>query len=721
MSDIGQKPVRGGNGLYQCGHCKRNYTRADHLIRHIRSQNKGSPNSIETQESENGKQSDITSAASKPTTDDANENCNFCEDSLQESRLSDFDWLPSMQSQPQESLGPDSSFDFNLTKADLEFLDSLNSSTSFNRPKTASEHHSSPKELESSVISETEALHNSPLAHWTPRAEDNAYMDQRYLSIPEHLDRPSSTPITFERLSASCRDSAFAVVATLCRQRNFDRILDCFPSAKLLDRLIQKFLNQQRKELDAWIHEPTIDLKQQRPELIIALAAAGAVLSSNDALKRLGYALLEIARIHLTQNIENDNSLTRNLRSQQAYALVLQVGLWSGDKRRMEIAESLEQPLVTMLRRTFRFRDQEYADIVPPNTADEKELEIFWHQWVELESYKRLVYHMFLHDIQAAILLSTNPLISHAELTLPFPCDRRLWEARTAKEWKEIYTEGSYQSCRKIPSLADVLRDLSALGQFPDIGDYQLAALISVHGIYTIVADCNHTRNGQCGSWGNLLFQSWQRELQKVLETFGVAVVESLVSSSPLVSLVHQTISLSLYVPLDILEAFAGKDGQEKAIEARRTIADNVGTSNFRQACWHAGQILRVAKSMPAGSLTNFCTTCLYFAALSLWTYGTIFLDRALDLAVTFQQNLLILDGETQGTSLHWFIVSGKGHPAILSEYGPVTLERRCDVIRVFKQVLQLNHDGKPISQQIQTLYCALLALESFSKVTDTY
>jgi hypothetical protein len=36
------------------------------------------------------------------------------------------------------------------------------------------------------------------------------------------------------------------------------------------------------------------------------------------------------------------------LKQQQEYVLILQIGLWSGDKRRVEIAESFAQPVVTV-------------------------------------------------------------------------------------------------------------------------------------------------------------------------------------------------------------------------------------------------------------------------------------------------------------------------------------------------------------------------------------
>ena len=45
---------------------------------------------------------------------------------------------------------------------------------------------------------------------------------------------------------------------------------------------------------------------------------------------------------------EADNRLIRSLRPLQAFAVQLNIGLWSGDKRKMEIAESFVLPLITV-------------------------------------------------------------------------------------------------------------------------------------------------------------------------------------------------------------------------------------------------------------------------------------------------------------------------------------------------------------------------------------
>jgi hypothetical protein len=50
--------------------------------------------------------------------------------------------------------------------------------------------------------------------------------------------------------------------------------------------------------------------------------------------------------------------MTRDLQVLQAYALQLDIGLWSGDRRKMEIAESHAQPLVTVNEHTSGISDQ---------------------------------------------------------------------------------------------------------------------------------------------------------------------------------------------------------------------------------------------------------------------------------------------------------------------------------------------------------------------------
>ena len=111
-----------------------------------------------------------------------------------------------------------------------------------------------------------------------------------------------------------------------------------------------------------------------------------------------------------------------------------------------------------MLRRSSRFKAEVYPTIILAESENGSILEQKWRQWVEAESFKRyvaepkcnnikiligsrLVYHMFIHDVQASVLLSINPLISYVELDLPLPSCRKLWDAKSATDWKMFYLE----------------------------------------------------------------------------------------------------------------------------------------------------------------------------------------------------------------------------------------------------------------------------------------
>lgn len=86
----------------------------------------------------------------------------------------------------------------------------------------------------------------------------------------------------------------------------------------------------------------------------------------------------------------------------------IDIGIWCGYKRQMEIAESNLQPLCTVrcihkpllhvliigyqaLRKAGAFNKSFYKRIVPTLDDDNVTLEQKWRQWVEQESYKRSV------------------------------------------------------------------------------------------------------------------------------------------------------------------------------------------------------------------------------------------------------------------------------------------------------------------------------------------
>ena len=106
--------------------------------------------------------------------------------------------------------------------------------------------------------------------------------------------------------------------------------------------------------------------------------------------------------------VEEDNSAVRNLQYIQASMIWLDVCSFCGFKRKMEIAESNLQPLVTVrlprpvrtsfidaiwqaLRRFNKFESFSYDRVVPMPDDSREVVKEKWYSWVEQESYKRSV------------------------------------------------------------------------------------------------------------------------------------------------------------------------------------------------------------------------------------------------------------------------------------------------------------------------------------------
>jgi hypothetical protein len=99
--------------------------------------------------------------------------------------------------------------------------------------------------------------------------------------------------------------------------------------------------------------------------------------------------LLEIVRVSLAHLVESDNSVLRDLQYFQASMMWLDIGIFCGYKRKMQIAESHLQPLCTALRRAGAFDRSFYSDTQPVQALGGVSVEDAWLQWIQQESLKR--------------------------------------------------------------------------------------------------------------------------------------------------------------------------------------------------------------------------------------------------------------------------------------------------------------------------------------------
>jgi hypothetical protein len=330
-----------------------------------------------------------------------------------------------------------------------------------------------------------------------------------------------------------------------------------------------------------------------------------------------------------------------------------------------------------MMRYRGKFSRSHYPQIVIDAADSGKTLEDKWKKWSDLESWKRLVFHAYLRDAQVSMTQFSNMSMSYADLTLPLPASRDLWEARTVEEFKCLYLEKEAGEGKPAPCLGDVLRDISVLAANRRRLDMRLAISICLHGFWALIWEYRQKNavfrvksdNPMALNNNNLLLSSQHHELCQMLRTFHIAITASQGAISPQESLVLHLLQFNLHVSLDDLQLFAGKDGDDEARRIYPTLQRWSESQHARQALWHAGQILRQAKLFPTGHLKDFYAIAVHHAALCVWAYGVVTKamrrpNSQLTMQYTNLPDLTYLDGE-DSVAVQRYIAVGHGRPAI--------------------------------------------------------
>lgn len=525
---------------------------------------------------------------------------------------------------------------------------------------------------------------NSPW-RWNPTTRDSGYCEQENLTVPQtdtlltQVDR-----IISDKLDPSIRDRILASVLSECRGNDtLRRVASSFPSTEILESLSNIFVASHMSSVSSWLHLPTFQLNSSHPELIACFASAGAAIYPNMTLRRFGQALQEVVRLTLPGRFEESHLRINDIGLVQTLVLMQDLGLWSGNRRKMEIAECHLNIPITMMRYRNKFKRSYYSRIVVTAEDQGEVLEQKWKHWREQESWKRLIFHCHLRDAQKSLITLTPPQVSYAELTLPLPEAKQLWFATTAKEWQTQYLARGEPSSNVLPSLVTLFQDISALGRDRHRLDIQYAIAIYLHGVWSLIWELRQlaavqrhsifsrnsastTPGSQMGTQdpASLLLKSRHHEICKMLEDFSSATSDwNELSAQETLTL--NLLQLHLLVSMDELQILSGRENEEQARRVFIHLQTWAESEEARRALWHAGQVLRMAKLFPSGHLKDFYAIGVHHAALTIWTYGVI--KNAAgpgNLSGLSLGDLVYLDGP-QTSQVTQFINFGQGCPAI--------------------------------------------------------
>lgn len=330
-----------------------------------------------------------------------------------------------------------------------------------------------------------------------------------------------------------------------------------------------------------------------------------------------------------------------------------------------------------MLRRAGRFNRSPYPpiDVAEGDTGDL--LEKKWLQWTQQESMKRVQYHAFLHDSRVSLALHVSPVISYAELQLPFPACRELWAARSAEQWKKAFLDRNLGPVPRVVSLTEALQDMSSITPCRAQVDVHYSALILLHGLWSLVWEyrqLNSIGGVQSKYWNGLVLSSRHAELCSALQQYRLDSLKWGILC-PRVRIVLELISLHLHMSLEELQLYAGKENVEEAQKVYHQARSWFDSQASRQAIWHAGQLLRAASCFSPGSLYDCFVIAVYHASMAFWSFGVVGRSdgmpaSSLRTGAHAQRGPLIYLNEEETLDLPGFVAQARGVPGLTGKDG---------------------------------------------------
>lgn len=202
--------------------------------------------------------------------------------------------------------------DFDLTAIDLQLLSQpIVPYSPKHLPTAADENNGPPSRAEyingpgiDPIV--VEAFQKS-LWRWTPGRTDQAHCEQSNLSLPNNIGAPNSPTSRphVEALTQLARDKILAMILDTCERDAIPHIVTSFPSAELLDHLMQESMYHHDRESNPFVHIPTFRPRDMHAELVASIVFFGAVRSPMLLIRKLGFALQESVRLALPKAVRH--------------------------------------------------------------------------------------------------------------------------------------------------------------------------------------------------------------------------------------------------------------------------------------------------------------------------------------------------------------------------------------------------------------------------------
>ncbi|KAF2014099.1 hypothetical protein BU24DRAFT_348292 [Aaosphaeria arxii CBS 175.79] len=531
---------------------------------------------------------------------------------------------------------------------------------------------------------------------WGPTHQDSLSAETTKLILPPEcanyersaLKAQAQSPPIFRH---NDRIRLLSLLLQHCGKEQWIKIAPTFPSEPFLDHLFHQFLESQRTKRLPWFHIPSLPIGAIKDELLAAMIAAGACLTSHEAVQRFGYVMPDILRYAIIERLTHDNSTSRDVQLLHGWLTQASISTWSGNKRQMEIGEGNYQIVITIIRRARWLRREQYQCIYPEIEDEGDTLHCKWQQWISQETKIRLIYRAFLFDTEISMINHVGPLMSYAEMHIPLPSPNSLWRATAAEEWKAEYLNCNQDPFARSLTLTDVVQMAMSEGYHSEVDLDPRATFYALHAFWRQIWEYLQLSDVLQWSWStscDSVHEAPSPELlirrDSLLKIMNV--LRRRLGSHPdwntavctEALLLLEYLCMALLAPLGGLQAFAGRDGEQEARRIYPVLQAWIRTREARQSIWHAGQVYRAAKILSSKHLRDISGILLYQASVTLWVFRILARAhrRSQDLPTPQCHNLdadmlVWLDGENDDAVRKYISIS-QGTPTLQSfKIGP--------------------------------------------------
>lgn len=277
---------------------------------------------------------------------------------------------------------------------------------------------------------------------------------------------------------------------------------------------------------------------------------------------------------------------------------------------------------------------------------------------------------MYIHCCQEALVTSGSSSLSYAELMLPLPQSRRLWEARSSLDWKMVYLDLLKRDRERAPSFVDVLADPSRLKIIGDLYDHRLVRGCLIYAASAMIRRYRQDKTVFTSTGlgnrrvGTLADEIQQQGILHILEDVRAGCEDFCPPAEE--EVVIHILSMHLFAPFDQIELIAGKEGRSEVTRVYPHLQVWADTQSARQAVWHASQALRYLRSVPEQNVLAFDAIAAYHASICIWVYGVLQHENGklqAEAALTKGNEVVLDDQETYFTR-RW-ISHGHGTPVV--------------------------------------------------------